>query len=267
MLSRSRLCLLGAGFLWLGGVGAAAQENVFGKRESDTAGLIGIIYDLKQDQKRNKTHVSAGKDYPEILFEFLERNWDESVLNRYFRSSRPLYTTQIFIPLMSANEAPKAFEVDQIMRPSAWIVHYKGQVSPPEDGTYRFICYSDDVMAVRLNGNTVCIGGRMRNLNAHWTSPEKGNAGKAGNGALIYGDWVRLNKDEPVDLDVIVGERPGGQFCAFLMYEKMGATYPSVDGRTVYPIFQLAPEPTPQLNNERLAPPFAQVDEVWKAHP
>jgi len=262
-------------FLLLGGVvlvlsrPASAQENYFGDRDSDVAGLIGIIYDLKQNQKREKTHVQA-KDYPNILREFLEKGWDESVLNRYFRSSRPLYSTQIFIPLMSANEAPKAFEVEKVMRPSAWVVHYKGQVSPPEDGYYRFLCYSDDFMAVRVNGKTVCMGGRpdmMRPLREIWESPEPKKAGKSGNGALVYGDWVELKKDEPADLDVIVGERPGGQFCAFLLYEKQGESFAGKNGEAIFPLFQLSPHPTKQHNNASHAPPFAETGQTWKAHP
>jgi hypothetical protein len=240
------------------------REDLFGKKESGTAGLIGIIYDLKQDQKRQPTGVSPA-DYSGILTEFLEKNWDESVLNRYFRAARPLYTTQIFIPLMGAGEAPKAFEVQNIMKPAVWVVHYKGQVSPPDDGTYRFICYADDMIAVGVNGRTVANGSRPDTRAGSWKSAEKGKAGAAANGELAYGDWLELKKDEPIDLDVVVGERPGGQFCAFLLYEKKGETYPQ-EGKTFrYPIFQLAPFDTPAYPPED-APAFFKTDRLWKAY-
>jgi len=238
--------------------------SVFGQKDNTVAGLIGIMYDLKQNQKRQPTGVDPVQ-YPSIIEEFLKKNWDESVLNRYFRAARPLYTTQIFIPLMSADDAPKAFDVDKVMKPSVWVVHYKGQVSPPEDGNYRFIAYADDVIAVGINGKTVCVGPHRASPLRVWTSPEKKKAGKAGNGELTYGEWITLKKDEPIDLDVMVGERPGGQFCAFLLYEKQGTDYPREGEVIRYPIFQLAPFDTPVRPISQAAL-FSVADKVWKAH-
>ena len=74
-----------------------------------------------------------------------------------------------------------------------------------------------------------------------------------------------MKKDETVDLDVIVGERPGGQFCAFLMYEKQGESYPSEGGQTVYPIFQLAAFDTPTYSPKD-APPFYKATQFWQGH-
>jgi hypothetical protein len=257
------LCLFLAGSFLLPCV-LSAQDDLFGRKESEVAGLIGIIYDLKQDQKRRPTGVSPA-DYAGIITEFLEKNWDESVLNQYFRAARPLYTTQIFIPLMGAGEAPKAFEVQNVMKPSVWVVHYKGQVSPPEDGTYRFICYADDMIAVGVNGRTVANGSHHETRMPGWESPENKKAGRAANGDLVYGDWVGMKKDEPSDLDVVVGERPGGLFCAFLLYEKQGENYPPQGNTFRYPIFQLAPYSMPEYG-EREAPPHFKTDRLWKAY-
>lgn len=262
------LYLLAAGFCAVFSPGLmSAQDDagsVFGQKENTVAGLIGIMYDFKQDQKRQPTGVSPA-DYAGIIREFLVKNWDESVLNRYFRAARPLYTTQIFIPLMDAGQAPKAFEVSNIMKPSVWVVHYKGQVSPPEDGNYRFIAYADDMIAVGVNGKTVCNGSRHDTKLDLWKSPEGGNAGRGGNGHLVYGDWITMKKDEPIDLDVIVGERPGGQFCAFLMYQKQGVDYPKEGNTTLFPIFQLAPVETPR-RPDNIAPLFFKTDQVWKGY-
>jgi len=238
----------------------AADSDYFGSREIGEAGLIGIIYDLKQNQKREPSGVGPN-DYFGVIREFLDKGWEESVLNRYFRSARPLYTTQIFIPLMGANAAPNAFDMQNVIKPSVWVVHYKGQVSPPADGTYRFICYADDMIAVAVNGKTVCEGSRDRGSR----KKEYPKGSRAANGELALGDWVDLKKDETVDLDVIVGERPGGQFCAFLMYEKKGESYASKGGTTVYPIFQLAPHETPDYPADD-APPFLKGAPVWHGH-
>jgi len=253
--------------LWIALLALAAPallraDDVFGSKDSQV-GLIGILYDFKQTQKREPTHVQAG-DYERIVNEFLDKDWSESVLNRYFRATRPLFTTQIYIPLMSAGEAPKAFEMEKVIKPSQWVIFYKGQVSPPEDGTYRFIGYADDLLAVAVNGKTACIGARMK-LNA-WkpTKTENSPNVPAANGNLTYGDWIPMKKDEPLDLDVLIGERPGGQFGAFLLYQKQGASYPNdAAGLPMYPIFQLAPHDTAAVPIKR-GPPFSLANEVWK---
>ncbi|HEY5791996.1 MAG TPA: hypothetical protein VIS74_01780 [Chthoniobacterales bacterium] len=242
---------------------AQEGESVFGRRESSESALIGIIYDLKQTQQRHPSEINPN-NYSQVVEEFLRKNWDESVLNRYFRSARPLYTTQIFVPLMTADNAPKAFDMQAVIKPAVWLVHYKGQVAPPADGVYRFAGYSDDLIAVAINDKTVCIGGRM-DLDKVWKSPERRAGPSGANGSLTYGDWIPLKKDQPVDLDVIIGERPGGQFCAFLLYEKQGASYPAdASGKPLLPIFQLAPHDTP-AQPPKLAPPFSPATETWKS--
>lgn len=257
-----------AGGAWVaGGCGASAQTDsaLFGSSDKDAQGLIAIIYDLKQTQAREPSNVSADS-YPKVVQDFLNQGWDEVVLNRFFRVTQPLYSTQIFIPGMDAGAAPKAYGVDQVMRASCWVIHYKGQVSPPEDGVYRFVSYSDDAIAVAVNNKTVCIGARHdMQLEKVWKSQEKSGA-KAFNGHLTYGDWIPMKKDEPIDLDVLVGERPGGDFCAFLLYQKQGETYQTdKDGHPVLPVFQLAPMEIPNKDPNKV-PPFSRAGETWIQH-
>lgn len=247
-----------------------AAESSFGSKESSGGALIGIIYDLKQTQKREKSGINP-KSYIPLVEKFLDRNWDESILNDYFRAARPLYTTRIFIPATEARNAPIAFGVENVMKPASWVVHYKGQVSPPEDGTYRFLCFSDDMMVVAVNGEVVCEGSH----GAHpYYSNWREDAGQRGpkvptrwkGNPLIYGEWIELKKDEPVDLDVLVGERPGGWFSAFLLYQRKGESYEMENGVPLYPIFELSDSPLTEPVSQRDGPSFGQVDERWTAH-
>ena len=239
-----------------------ADSSLFGSSDKDAPGLIAIIYDLKQTQSMQPSRITA-ETYPEVVNEFLSKGWNEVVLNKFFRVTRPLYSTQIFIPGMDAGAAPKAYGVDKVMKASCWVIHYKGQVSPPADGTYRFVCYADDAMAVAVNNKTVCVGSRHdMQPDKIWKSKEK-KGPRAFNGTMSYGDWIPLKKDQPVDLDVLVGERPGGDFCAFLLYQKQGETYQTdKDGFPVLPVFQLAPREIPDKVQEK-APPFARASETW----
>lgn len=242
---------------------AAADSSVFGSSTQSEAALIGVLYDLKQTQAHQPTNVDP-ETYTTVIDEFLSKGWDENVLNRYYRVSRPLYTTQIFIPNMNADQAPKAFGAEKTVKPSRWVIHYKGQISAPETGTYRFWGIADDVMAAAVNGKTVLVGARrdMKMPKTGWQSSERPGA-HAGDGNLIAGDWMDLQQGQIFDLDVIIGERPGGIFNSFLMVEKQGATYDADNrGHPLLPIFQIAPYNTPPANDAKFASGFP----TWKSY-
>jgi len=239
----------------------------FGSAELKREALIGILYDTKQNQAREKLPMSIPV-YNELIDEFISKDWDESVLNRFYRASRALYTTQVFIPLMSASNAPIAFGVEKIVRPMFWIIHYKGQVSAPSDGEWRFWGWGEEVCSVAINGENVLLANwhEIKTPSVGWKSPEpKGQP--VANGHLIAGDWIPLKAGEIVDIDVLIGERGGGVFAAFLLIEKKGETYEMVDGHPVLPIFQLAPHDTPVPSQSGIAPRFAKDGPIWATQP
>jgi hypothetical protein len=247
----------------------ADSPSVFGEETKSEAALMGVLYDLKQTQDRDSTGVSSG-DYSGVLAEFLLKGWDEDVLNRYYRVSKPLYTTQIFIPNMSADEAPKAFGAEKTVQPSRWLIHYKGQVSAPSEGRYRFWGCADDALAVAVNGQTnlvACRADMHRDMSeVTWRSTERPGA-QAADDPLIAGDWFDMKKGQIIDLDVIIGERPGGWFNAFLMIEKQGESYARDNrGFPILPIFQVAPYNTPANIPVRTQPRFAVGFPPWKCY-
>jgi len=259
--------LFGGILLAAGGLSGADNET-FGQKNQSEAALMGILYDLKQTQDRKDTNVDAGS-YFGVLDEFISKGWDETILNRYYRVSRPIYTTQIFIPQISADEAPKAFGAEATVKPSRWLIHYKGQVSPPEDGTYRFVGSSDDFIAVAVNGKTELVA-PLRQLSpdafplTNWKSSD-GFGLPAADGNFVNGDWVEMKAGVPIDLDVIIGERPGGVFNAFLMVEKKGGDYEIENGHPILPIFQVAAYDTPSGDGS-LAPKFSKDSPPWKSY-
>lgn len=224
---------------------AGAQElDSFGSSERSTSALIGIFYDLKQNQQREP--MNGRKDFGKIVDEFVSSGFDEALLNRYFRAPLPLYTTQIAMPRMSAEVAPKAFGVDGEVESRAWVVHYKGQISPPSDGVYRFVGRADDLMVVAINRQVVLdgsLGGTSKQLvKTNWQRPAPGSA-PAANRSATYGSWIELKAGQPVDIDILIGEWPGGIFNAILLYEKQGETYATSGSGIVLPLFQVAPRP------------------------
>ena len=246
----------------------ADESDVFGHQTQSEAALMGILYDLKQTQDRQPTNVTPAT-YFSVLDEFISKGWDESLLDGYYRVSRPIYTTQIFVPEMNADQAPKAFGAEATVKPSRWIIHYKGQVSPPEDGTYRFVGSSDDFIAVAVNGKTELVAPLRGNPEKSfpltgWKSSEPLGL-KAADGELCSGDWVAMKVGVPIDLDVIIGERPGGRFNAFLMIEKQGGHYEMSGTHPILPIFQVAPYDTP-VGGHLEQPEIAKGYPTWKSY-
>jgi len=236
--------------------------TAFGSTTRSEAALIGILYDLKQDQQ----HKPKKGQYLELIGRFVREGWDEGILNEFYRVTRPLYTTQVFIPLMAADEAPRSFGVQDIMKPRMWVVHYKGQVSPPHAGTFRFVGMSDDILAVAVNGKTALLAQypAWKELNSVWRDAPRDGIGTPV-GPAISGDWFTVKEGQVIDLDIIVGEYPGAQFGAWLMIEEQGVTYEKDgQGKPILPVFQLSDSAIPDGRN----PPArkSRPDELWKGN-
>ena len=229
---------------------AAADDSVLGSSTASEAALAGVLYDLKQTD-RGKPAVSSTPDYDKIIINFIARGWDESVLDSFYRVGHPFYTTQVFIPMLADRAAPKAFGVQNRIKDGYWVIHYKGQVIPPVDGRYRFAGYAHATLLVAVNGQLVLNGcawdphRQDPNFSSYFVggagnSPEPG--APAGDHQLHYGPWIELKHSEPIDLDILVGNRAATELCAFLLVQKAGESDP-IDPATQFPIlpvFQVA---------------------------
>jgi len=257
------LCLAGillAGFGACPDLPAQDDSSSFGSTEKKDSSLIGIFYDLKQNQRGEPVNG----DYLKTLGEFLKSGWDENVLHRFFRGTRPVYATQVFIPHIGAGAAPKAFNLEKVVQPQQWFVVYKGQVSPPEDGTYRFVGAADDVMAVAVNGKTSLVSHFMGTPDfSGWKMPDPQSTVITKVGPLRRGEWFECRKDQIIDLDILIGEYPGTAFGAWLFIEKKGASYPVAGGVPVLPVFQVARQ---SISTERQPIPFSTDSPPWICH-
>lgn len=239
--------------------------SAFGSQTNPGGALIGILYDLKQTQKRQP----VDPHFLQIYHEFIRSGWDENVLSPFFRGTRPVYAAQIFVPNMGAAAAPKAFHIEEIVRPTQWLVIYKGQVSPPEDGVYRFVGVADDIMAVAVDGQTVLVSNfGSGEESPHWKPPEPKAAVPGGPYTMQRGDWFNARRDRPIDLDVLVGEYPGNLFGAWLLIEKQGVEYPVINDprygkRAVLPLFQVESR---RVDAKAQPVPFSSDGPVWNCH-
>jgi hypothetical protein len=254
-----------------GGSGAGgAAVPFFGFREAKGGGmLVGKLYDLKQLKNGTPSKLDQDHGFPDEIGRFVKGGFNESILEKYFSGSNPLYTTQIFIPKIKSEQGPLAFGLGGRVQPKMWVVVYRGSIVPTEGGTYRFVGVCDDILVVRFNGRVVLDCGSMT-PSGH--APQKFYAG---DGIQLKSDmgWykgsgvsdpVQVKGGESYPIEVLIGEWPGGDFKAWLQIEKEGLQYEKDSkGVPILPIFKLAPSEVVHPTGE--APRFDKNGPIWKA--
>jgi hypothetical protein len=260
---------LGGGGAGNGAGGGGGIPPLFGAPEGP--GLVGTLYDMKQTSTREPTPMAAAGDElttPDavngwfrspatqaelrVLRSFIV-DWDPAKLEDYYQAPVVLKATQFFIPKLSAEEAPKAFQVEATVQPRRWIVHYEGKIIPPETGDFRFIGVADDFLVVRVDGNNVLDGSySLEKLQPSANVKENVGTGPAYLGEPLYcGPWISMNAGLAVDMEVLIGEGPGGESSFFLFVQEKG------DGSALgdYPVFQLKEGPVRSLPGSWAVPP------------
>jgi hypothetical protein len=239
----------GAGGSGGGGNGNGNGFNIFGMHQATGGALIGHFYDLKQTKDRRPTNIKV-TDYSNIVQEYVREGWHESQLSKFYRASATLFTTQVFTPAIPAELGPKAFGVENEVKPSLWIVHYHGMVSPPESGVYYFVGAGDDVMIVHFGDRNVldrCWEMQLENrkpvveATANYTTMKWLNPyGFVPNG-FARGLPMNLTAGQYYPVDILIGEQPGGASGFELLIMKDGVTYnKDGDGNPILPIFRVA---------------------------
>ncbi len=253
-----------------GSGGGGAAVPFFGFKASQGGGsLAGHLYDLKQLKNGTPSKLDEQNGYPAEIARFVNGGFNESIFEKYFVGPNPLFTTQIFIPKIKSEQGPLAFGLGGRVQPKMWVVVYRGNVIPPEGGTYRFVGICDDILVVRFNGRVVLDAGSMT-PSGH--GPQKFYAGDGiqlksdmgwykGSGV---GEPIQVNGGQSYPMEILIGEWPGGDFKAWLQIEKDGVDYAKDSkGVPILPIFKVAGSDVAHPVSE--APVFAKEGPVWKA--
>ncbi|MCW1923865.1 hypothetical protein OKA05_14955 [Luteolibacter arcticus] len=239
--------------------------NPFGIMKPTGNALVGTFYDFKQNQDRKPTGVNSDK-VEQILHEFINNGWKERALQeKYYKATQTLYQTKIYLPTMPAKNAPAAFQCEKEVQPSCWAVIYRGTVSPPESGRFRFVGFADNVLAVRFDGKLVfdygvtilsgptrllltksathldVLAGKKRDKNvekqlrrAPASLPMSFYPYPGLNKPLPYNDWFgglavgpefAAFAGKSYEIEILTGEMPGAYFSSWLMIEQSGKTY------------------------------------------
>jgi hypothetical protein len=220
------------------GIGSGGGRNfvsLFGMKGAGggAGGLIGTLYDLKQTSDRKPTAAApAGTGIPPYrasVREFLESGWSAGRLQKFFKSPDKLVSGQLFITGRSADDAPKAFEVEKLMKPSRWVVHYRCYVEMPSSMPFRFVGSGDDFLIVRWNrkialddGYETYFSGRdgnYKDFGVKVSKEYKVDRRPGGLHRLKAGPWLQVTKGTKVPVEVLIGETPGGVFDCYLAIE------------------------------------------------
>jgi hypothetical protein len=204
--------------------------SLFGSTNFNTAGLIGTFYDFKQTARGVQRGKNEGRYISEVQ-RFFKNQWDTAFLEKsVFRAPERLVITQFLIPDMRAEKAPEAFNVK--VAPSNWIAHYKGTVTAPFSGNFRFVGLADDWIVVRWRGQNALEGGNQGGLlplnklrSKYGTGAPPAGVGDTYPGfrpgwPLRCGPWFQVSKGTKYPIEVVIGETPGAFFCAFLAFER-----------------------------------------------
>jgi hypothetical protein len=255
-----------------GSGGGGGGSPLFGT--TDGTGLKGIFYDLKQTPDR-KSAVSSDpgaeyRDYYEHIRQYVEGGWKVEMLDKYYKSKTPLYSTRFAIPMIRSTEAPKAFNVENEVKPSYWAAHYQGMVSAPQSGNYRLMGYGDNVLIVRIDGSIVLDAGwntilpKRPDLSHHFPLNWLGDPKYPHNAELKMGPPFHMDAGQAVPMEVLIGD--DGGVCGFYLFVmKEGETYEKApDGTPKLPFFELGANDPPDFSGSKHSPPFDPKSEPWQ---
>jgi len=248
----------GGGFGTL--IGGGGGQNVAGC-------LIGIIIDFKTDGEGKqrpgynmlKPNWWESSGYWQDAKSLLDSNLSQEALSCFLVPPKRVALNHVYIEEQSAGNGPKAFGVDNLMKPSGFVAYYSGKIRPTEKARYRFVGFFDDLMVVRINRKVVlednwgnkAKGTKMAVTGWSSSSPDNGKwPGPQKHSHLTVGDWFDVVPGSEMFIELMVGERPGGRIGGLLLIQKEGETYQMDGSRPILPIF--ASRPLGYKEKERL---------------
>ncbi len=222
------------------GDGGGGFTTLFGNTAPLAGALEGTFIDLKQDRYREG---ASGEDWMDVGKGFL-RSYRLREFRKCFNAPQKLFATHFYIPLMAADGVPRAYGVENLVEASNCVALYQGKFRSLSGGRYRFVGTADDILIVGVDGKTVLSAGFTEANPGKWEPKDEpvhsGPPVSEYLPKLTVGDWFDLPAGAPVDLSVLIGEIPGGEFGCYLFIEKSGETYETTaEGRPILPVFKL----------------------------
>jgi hypothetical protein len=195
-----------------------------GSSQSIGNDFIGIYYDFNRIASGNYRAIGM-ETYEDIIIKFVRSGWDHEVLSKYYKSPFKRYATCFMVPYIPSELGPESFGEEGGMG-WCWAVLYKGKLVHKDGIKFRFHGGADDVLMVRVDGELVLAAnypGNPIQQYCGWAGSKASPRTVLGGGQV--GDWIELEPGIPKDMEVIIGEKPGGGFFAMLLVEEEGKEY------------------------------------------
>jgi hypothetical protein len=221
------------------------EVNVFGQKVSTGSDLKGTFYDLFKQRDGSLRTVEPLTEFGMAVSKFVDSGCNKAVLAKYYRSP-PLYAVSVCIPSILSPVGPSAFGQDAGGKDAGWFVHYEGTLIHPTDIKFRFWGAGDDLVCILIDKKCVLSTKYSSNkwvgryIIGDWR-PSGGISGVyyLGWSKAEVSEWIDLKGGEPHQLDIVIGESPGGHFSAMINVEEFGVTYEKSDwGAPILPIFK-----------------------------
>jgi hypothetical protein len=231
----------GAGGAGAGGMASMPLSGLtaFGFKGVTKGGVVGRFYDIRQTADHKPSEAAndgtSSPNYYKVIGEFISKNWDPSVLKRYYCAPDSMLAVQMYMPCKGSSGAAEAFGVDKETKNPLWVIHYTGQVVAPDDGEYRFWSSCDDFMAVRFDGKPVlAASGMLRAVPPEaqkFIRPESPSTSALQANKktteinfipgrmMTKGSWFRVEKGKSYPIDILIGDT-GGLYHQILLVEE-----------------------------------------------
>jgi hypothetical protein len=254
------------------GVGKGfVATSVFGGKETRSDALAGHLYDFKQDAKGQTIEYDIGnaEHFTSRVLELQKRRFRDAAFRDYFKAPDTLYLTQLAIPLRPAQEGPALFGAADKMKPSGWFALYHGKVKAPKNMSFRFVGSADDYIGIQTKGKFRLIAARpeiQKTVADKWEPAKTDQEFPGPMGTLVFGDWIQVRAGEEFEMDLAIGERPGGVVGFLLLVEEKGKEYKTTpSGRPILPVFTT--EPIVDPIRERITNGFKDWEFDWEDVP
>ncbi len=202
------------------GIGDGLGDGGGGLGSGDAGGstLAGTFYDLKLTKSGANSGIEP-RSFGKIIglySQFLNK-WDEKLFSSYYKSPTTLYSSTFILPACDPRYAPYAYQCADKVKPSAWAVVYRGKITAPKSGKFRFVGIGDDIIAVRFNKKLV--------LEAGWAVP------------TVHSSKPEVGTDKQYRADVLAGKYPDKKDYQFIQVPGINNWNNQVGGLTAGNIF------------------------------
>jgi hypothetical protein len=228
--------LVGTGEGLLGGLGTGGEfmdipdigeSTIFGSGASIGNDFVGTYYDFNRSRNGGFNSIIPD-EFELVLLDFILDEWNTGRFRKFYQSKEKRYATCFMIPRIPSDLGPEAFG-----EPGAagycWAILYKGKLVHKDGMTFRFWGMGDDILMVRVAGELVLAASYPNTLlqqGCGWiSSSSKSGLFYLGNNKAQVGDWITLEPGVPLDMEVLIGESPGGSFNAMITVEEKGVDY------------------------------------------